>query len=223
MITGALKNMFGVIPVQDKRSHHWNNTVEQAIVDINLVKKPDLTIIDGIIGEEGLAGGLKNDRPVHMDTLIAGSDPVAVDTVCSRIMGINPKKVLHLKWAAEKGIGTMDNIEIKNLPISTVFKKFKTPIDQVNEMHKNLKIVDSESCSGCHGGVATKTWGIKDDSLREPITVYIGEGDVTLEDNNIRLFIGDCTKEHDNKGTFIPGCPPKMEEIQKMLEKLISN
>lgn len=221
LMSGALKNMFGVIPIQDKRRHHWNDTVEEAIVDINLAKKADLTIIDGFIGEEGLAGGLRNDRPVHMDTLIAGSDPVAVDTVCSRIMGIDPTKVLHLKWAVEKSIGTMEKIEVRNLQISDVSRRFRTPIDHVNEIHNKIRIVDLSSCSGCHGRVATRTWSIKDEILKEPITIFVGEGDISPKKSGVNILIGNCTKAHMNKGVFIPGCPPTMAAIQKELEKFL--
>ena len=223
LITVALKNMYGVIPVKDKIGYHRLDKLEEAIVDINLAKKADLIVVDGFIGEEGLAGGIRHDRPVHMDTVIAGSDPVAVDTICSKIMGIDPTKVQHLKWAAERGIGTMRNIEVKGLRISDVARKFKTPIDQVNEEHKKVKIHDFGSCSGCHGRVATVIDQIKDETLREMIDIYVGPEVVLPEKSRgVEVFIGDCTKPYSRgRGLYIDGCPPTMQSIKAELEKLL--
>lgn len=199
--------------------------LEEAIVDINLAKKADLIIVDGFIGEEGLAGGIRHDRPVHMDTVIAGYDPVAVDTICSKIMRIAPEKVQHLKWATEKGIGTMKDIEIRGLKIEDVARRFRTPIDQVNEEHERIKIHDFGSCSGCHGRIATIVNQIKDDSLRELVDVYVGPNVVLPEKSRgVEFFIGDCTKSHSKeRGICIDGCPPTMQSIKAELEKIVKS
>ncbi len=183
--------------------------------------KADFIIVDGFIGEEGLAGGIRHDRPIHMDTVIAGYDPVAVDTVCSKIMGIDPEKVQHLKWAAEKGIGTMKNVELRGLKIEEVARKFRTPIDQVNEEHEKIKIHDFGSCSGCHGRVATIVNHIEDSSLQESVDVYVGPRAVLPDESRgIEFFIGDCMKPYvRDKGVYIGGCPPTIQSIKNGLEK----
>ena len=45
--------------------------------------------------------------------ILAGFDPVAVDTVGSKLLGHNPKRLEYLALA-DKILGDMDNIEILN-------------------------------------------------------------------------------------------------------------
>jgi hypothetical protein len=62
-----------------------------------------------------------------MDLLVAGRDIVAVDAVCTAIMGFNPGSVRHLALAAEKGIGeaALSRITIKGVPIEEVRRPFR--------------------------------------------------------------------------------------------------
>lgn len=106
-ITCVLKNQFGCI-LGSKGHHHPR--LSQAIVDINYVLKPDLCIIDGIYAMEG--NGPIDGTPKKMDLIIAGTNPVATDTVAACIMGFNPKSVPHLKRATKRGLGLMSDIEL---------------------------------------------------------------------------------------------------------------
>jgi len=83
----------------------------KVIVDVCSAIKSDLTIVDGITtihyahGAERMSSKTLIERT---NMMIAGYDMVATDAVCTRIMGFNPEKILHIKWAAEKGIGICD-------------------------------------------------------------------------------------------------------------------
>ena len=124
LVTLGLKNMFGLIPEKFKAKYHFLG-IEKVIVDINSIKKPDLTIIDGFVAMEG--NGPANGQPVKMDLIIAGVDPVAVDAVGTLVMGFNPNKIPHIKKASEKGLGTINNIDIIGSSLSNVRKSFKPP------------------------------------------------------------------------------------------------
>lgn len=103
-ITCALKNQFGCLVV--KRKIKFHRFLDDAIVDANLAMRPDFCIVDGILGlgtERGPSWGI----PVKAKTIVAGSDPVAVDCVCSKIMGFNPHLVGHVRKAAASGVGRM--------------------------------------------------------------------------------------------------------------------
>jgi NAD-dependent dihydropyrimidine dehydrogenase PreA subunit len=86
-----------------------------------------LTIVDGYLCQEGQ--GPSAGDVVKMDVILAGYDPVALDTVVCEITGINPKDVIHLKMSEKKGLGTMDLENIKIIGNSTkeVYRKFKKP------------------------------------------------------------------------------------------------
>jgi len=95
------------------------------IADVCSAKPPHLGIIDGITAvhnaklTDKIFGGMKVER---LGLMIAGRDIVAVDSVTSRIVGIDPGKVLHIKWSSEKGLGTLDlsRIEVKGVSIEEV-------------------------------------------------------------------------------------------------------
>lgn len=119
-VTLSLKNMMGV--VSPKGQIH--RSLSKKIADLVSLVKPRLAVIDGIIGGEGHELAKK---PVEMNLVIAGLDPVAVDTVGAAVMDFNPKKAEHLTLAAKKGLGIcdLDKIRVLGEPIEKVKKRFK--------------------------------------------------------------------------------------------------
>ena len=119
--TLTLKNMMGTI--SPKGIMH--SSLHQKIADLASVLRPKMKfqIIDGIIGSKGSELG---GKPVKMDLIIAGEDPVAVDTVGSEIIGYRIDKVKYLKYCEKKGLGTanLEQIEIIGSSIDEVFHKF---------------------------------------------------------------------------------------------------
>ena len=120
-VTLGLKNMMGAMT--PKGSMH-DGRLSKNIADLASVVKPSVTVIDGIIAGEGHE---TRGKPVKMDLVIAGTDPVAVDAVGAAVMGVSPETVKHLRHADEKGLGTCDlnQIEVVGEPIENVRKKFR--------------------------------------------------------------------------------------------------
>ena len=87
--------------------------------------KIDYTVVDGIWGMEG--NGPMGGEPVEMDLIVAGADPVAVDAVCTAIMGFNPKNIVHITLAAKRGLGVadLDQIIIEGEALADVAKDFE--------------------------------------------------------------------------------------------------
>jgi uncharacterized protein (DUF362 family)/Pyruvate/2-oxoacid:ferredoxin oxidoreductase delta subunit len=109
--TGAVKNLFGVIPGGRKRELHLRAPgiadFSRTLVDVLELVQPSLTIMDGIIGQEGEGPGTRG-TPRRYDCLAASTDPVALDSVLSTAMGFRPGQVLHLAQAASRQLGTSD-------------------------------------------------------------------------------------------------------------------
>ena len=111
--TIAMKNMFGIAPGKYYGSS-WNKSklhtpsTDRSVVDICRYKKPDLSIVDASVALTGmhLAG-----TPKKIGLILAGFDPVAVDTVGSRLLGHDPRKLPYLTLSHGL-LGDMDNIEI---------------------------------------------------------------------------------------------------------------
>jgi xylulokinase len=89
-----MKTMFGLLPDKFKSKYHFYG-INKVIVDINTVLKPALTVIDGFVGIGG--SGLSEGKPVQMDLILAGKDPVATDSTACRIMSIDPYGILDLE------------------------------------------------------------------------------------------------------------------------------
>lgn len=122
-VTLSLKNLMGVI--SPKGIMHGN--LSRKIVDLASILKPRVAVIDGIIAGEVHETARK---PVKMNLVIAGTDPVAVDAVGAAVMGINPRTVKHLRLAEERGLGICDlkRIDVLGEPIDRVKRKFKVSI-----------------------------------------------------------------------------------------------
>ena len=120
-VTLCAKNMMGCI-ARDKSFMHCNFNLK--IMDLLRVASPDLNIVDGIIGMEGQE---IHGKPVGANVLVAGDDFVAVDAVCSRIMGFDPGDVEHIEMAGEQGFGCadLDEIEVSGLSPEEVRKPFQ--------------------------------------------------------------------------------------------------
>jgi uncharacterized protein (DUF362 family) len=114
-VTLSLKNMFGVIPGScygwPKNILHWAG-IDRAILDINAAVRPDFAIVDGIIGMEG--NGPIQGVSKTAGVLVAGDDPVAVDSTCARIMGLAPEKIDHIARAATL-LGHIETQKIRQL------------------------------------------------------------------------------------------------------------
>jgi uncharacterized protein (DUF362 family)/Pyruvate/2-oxoacid:ferredoxin oxidoreductase delta subunit len=116
MVTGALKNTFGVIPGARKAEFHIRHPdaegFSRMIVDLNALVPSGLVVMDAVRAMEGNGPG--SGTPVKIGLIIASRDPVAVDAVACRIMGVDPLSVHAVRIAAEAGLGNAaeDRIEI---------------------------------------------------------------------------------------------------------------
>ncbi|MCK5811940.1 MAG: DUF362 domain-containing protein [Clostridiales bacterium] len=124
-LSGALKNQFGCLPMRDKSVYH--PYLSKVIADLNSVINVDLCIAEGCPALEG--DGPINGSIKDIDSILIGDDPVAIDTITAKIMGINPKRVAHIKYCHNKNIGTMNLNDINiigKLPVCTKFMQIKT-------------------------------------------------------------------------------------------------
>lgn len=121
-VTLGMKNMFGLLPDKFKGKYHMQS-ISKVVVDVNTVLKSSLTVIDGFVAMEGR--GPSDGKPVKMDLIIAGKDPVATDATASRIMGFDPHEISHIRRAHEKGLGNIGDIEIVGEKLENVTRTFQ--------------------------------------------------------------------------------------------------
>jgi uncharacterized protein (DUF362 family) len=125
-ITIAMKNMFGTLANKKKSLLH--NQLADVLTYLSRTIKQDLVVVDGIVGMEGL--GPIQGSPVDLRLIVSGLNPITVDAVCCRIMGINPYAVEPLWRAYKTGVGEIDvkRIQVLGEPLEKVKRKFAYPI-----------------------------------------------------------------------------------------------
>jgi uncharacterized protein (DUF362 family) len=121
-VTLGMKNMFGLLPDKFKGKYHLKG-IDKVILDINTALRPRLTVIDGFVAMEGR--GPVGGRPVKMDLIIAGTDPVATDATAARIMGFDPHLVNHISSAHDRGLGEIDGVEVLGERLEDVTRVFE--------------------------------------------------------------------------------------------------
>ncbi len=136
--TGAMKNLFGCIPGLNKGKFHFRfpdkEKFSDMIVDLNLLLKPALGIMDGIIAMEG--NGPQNGKPKKLGIIASSFDILALDVVCAELIGYNFRDIPILKAALERRhffIHSPEDIEIVGEKFENVkaihFERIKIPQD----------------------------------------------------------------------------------------------
>jgi uncharacterized protein (DUF362 family) len=126
--TASIKNQHGLLYDREKIFKH--NLIHEKIVDILNVFKPDFNIIDATSVVNYGPMAIFDEWSVPMNLLISGIDPVAVDTVSSRLIGI--KEVEHIDLAAKRGFGTNNFEEIEIVPSKELLKTHQIQLNHEN-------------------------------------------------------------------------------------------
>jgi uncharacterized protein (DUF362 family) len=118
MATGVslgLKNLMGL--VWDREYFHQYIDLNQGIADLNTLVKPDLIVMDAT-RPMTTAGPGGPGKVIQLNTIIAGTDPVAVDSYTVPLVPwygqqFTGKNVKFILKAAEMGLGEIDVSKLK--------------------------------------------------------------------------------------------------------------
>lgn len=169
--SGAVKNLFGIIPGSYKAEYHLRfedaNDFADVLVDICSFVKPTLTVMDAVIGMEGY--GPTNGHPKQVGLVISGANPYELDVVASSIIGLKPKEVPTVIKSVERGLcsgnpadinvlgETMDDVRIGDFRIPTRKLSFnfynllmpRFISKRLNRAMKARPRFDHKACKGC--------------------------------------------------------------------------
>ncbi len=103
--TGAVKNLFGVVPGPLKFGYHVKlQTVDrfaEMLLDLASFVRPALTVMDAVVGMDG--DGPSAGRPFPIGAVLAGTNPVAVDVAALTLVGHDPTSVPTVAAAIGRG------------------------------------------------------------------------------------------------------------------------
>ena len=110
-LTMSMKNWMGVMGGSRRQIHQ---RLDESLVDLSGFIKPTLTILDAvrILTANGPQGGNLADVK-KLDTVIAGVDQVAVDSLGATLFGMKGSDLGYVKMADKRGLGTMDIAKLK--------------------------------------------------------------------------------------------------------------
>ena len=226
-VTLALKNIKGILLDKGKRDLHHTYGIFDGVADICTVRKPDFSVVDAILAMEGL-GPVSGDI-VPMGLIIAGQDPVAVDTVGTKIMGFEVWENGCIAAAEAQGIGTSDlqKIEVVGESIESVKRRFKRFVEAIGELPlpKDFRIITTEkACTGCRNTLMANLLDINKAGQLDKTagwTVVLGEISELPEVDRAKLILmGVCTAKFKNEGIFVQGCPPNNRDLSHALNKM---
>ncbi|HEW78474.1 MAG TPA: DUF362 domain-containing protein [Phycisphaerales bacterium] len=114
--TFAVKNMFGCVSGKQKAYWHFAKGKKaddfcELLIGIYKFLNPALTIIDAVTAMDGPGPIRGRARPLGW--LIGGSDPIACETVCCKLVNIKPEEIPIIKTAKQTGFGCCDMDKIK--------------------------------------------------------------------------------------------------------------
>ena len=164
VITGAIKNSYGILPgAQKARLHQIAGTPErfhEVIVEIFRLRIPDLFIMDAVVGMEGNGPASPELREIGL--ILAADNGVAMDAVMARMMGVDPARLRFLQKAKAFGLGDFDADRIAIDGEMRVLPNFKLPplggealmgnkaIQELMNAKSQVKPkADPDLCTGC--------------------------------------------------------------------------
>lgn len=107
-MTGAVKNLFGLIPGRSKVGFHATMPDQRAfahmLLDLACFAAPRLCIMDAVLAMEGQGPGASG-TPRQVGLLLASENPLALDTAAGYLIGLPREQNPLLLSAQERGLG----------------------------------------------------------------------------------------------------------------------
>ncbi len=157
--TGAVKNLFGLIPGLLKVDYHARysdvNSFSEALMDIANWAQPTLSIVDGIVAMEG--AGPSGGSPRKVGALLVSDNPHALDVVGASLINLSTDEVPTLVAAQKFGLLPVPEVIGESVDSLAVPDFVHAPSDGIrvltNPMFSALvrshPKVNAKQCVGC--------------------------------------------------------------------------
>jgi len=169
IITGAVKNSYGILPGAQKALLHKlsgsSERFQEVVVDVFALRPPDMVLVDAVLGMQGNGPASTDLRWVGR--VLAGDNAVALDSVICRMMGLDPAKLALLHKAKALGLGDFAPEAIEILGELVPIEGFRLPALDGGAIHRSAHLqnllesriamrpkADPARCTGCGTCVA---------------------------------------------------------------------
>jgi len=210
--TCCLKNLKGCIPDDEKRRFH-SLGLHRPIAELGTLIATGYCVVDGICGDLSFEEG---GNPVEADRIIAGRNPLVVDSYCAELIGYKPDEIGYLKYGREMKIGEYYSPETKIVELNAQNKP-PCGIKSYRDTGRfKGKIAEDAACSACYSALVHALHRLGGNTQGDTIgTIHIGQGYKGKSGEGVG--IGNCTRGFSK---CVAGCPPKATDIIGVLRGL---
>ncbi len=114
-VTLGFKNAMGTIPYFLRERNHTHD-INKKLADMLYLFKPNMTLIDGIVGGEGNTPAPVDPVDVHM--IVASNQSVEADRITTYMMGFDPAENKLIQEADKRGFGDSDVEIVGNVRVT---------------------------------------------------------------------------------------------------------
>jgi uncharacterized protein (DUF362 family) len=213
-VTFSNKNYIGIQDDRHRLIDH-DHRLNEKIADLQYVIQPQFICIDAITAGEGR---MLTPIPYAMNLIIMGNNQCAFDAVCCSIIGLDAHEIDHIRFASERGFGTLDLSEIEVTGDVTLEqarernKGFRTGLIRVEKYFEGTHISAyagpppeneyTDYCwGGCPGAVEEaieilRLFDTECDEKMARMHVVFGayKGPIDAQPGEKVVFVGDCVK-----------------------------
>ncbi|UCE72864.1 MAG: DUF362 domain-containing protein [Methanomassiliicoccales archaeon] len=232
-VTLSIKNQQGLLTPQAKKANHRDYDLHESLLSIAKVVHPTLIIIDAIHSMEG--EGPTKGRKKHAKVIVYGEDMFETDIACCYFMGVPLSQIKYLSYAIEGGLGSSEP-EIRGKAFTTHRTLFEMPSPRPKQILNFYSWKNYRACAEDEHSfeeaihlalIKPKYWFTFFPKflyfvLFKRFDLLRGKEARIPQDAGRILCIGDCCRDvaSENGAHFVPGCPPKPEDILKTIARM---
>ncbi len=217
LVTLGMKNLKGCIRTEDKAAFHRDVDIHRAVVALNGLIQPDLTIVDGTVGMEGI--GPHAGPPANFGHIFASRDTPAVDFVAASAMGVELEEARTLRYARDEGLLNVDAIRVVGEDAASIRRRFERPYEAMMRELPGARLAMDRACSACKLNVIRALQENRQAGIAVPKELVVIGSQALGEADALRL--GRCAGEACPEGRCLPGCPPSVEKAKEFLAEVL--
>ena len=213
LMTCSLKNLKGVMPRSQKTAFHGRG-LHRAIAQLASVVTPDLILVDGLHGN--LTSETGRD-PVAIGMMMAGTNPVEIDSLVANILGYAPRSIKHIAHAEDAGLGTTDleQISVQRLNRPAREKRFTPPTPYAKRFP--CRIQADGACCTCMGNLIFALERLNEQGLLSRDQCFaVGQNAEVRPGNATKtIAVGRCAAKRIEADVRVDECPPTARSIYR--------